>query len=48
MSPLSWFGHWSAWALLALAWLGCAIVVSLLFGVMARVEARMARWRGRK
>ena len=37
------FGHWQTWALLAGAWLGIAMLVSVVFGTIDRVGA----WRER-
>lgn len=36
MIPHSWFGNLSTWALIALAWAGCSIIVGLMVGIMAR------------
>ena len=47
MSLLSWFGHWSTWALIMGAWGGLGCLTALALGVIARMGARRER-RGRK
>lgn len=44
MTPLTWFGHWQTWAMLAGVWLAAGVVFALTVGVMARVE----EWRERR
>lgn len=39
------FGHLNTWLLIALAWLGSAIVCSIIFSLLASVERRIAKRR---
>lgn len=48
MMPLTWFGHWQTWLLIAGGWVVLSVIVGLMMGAMCRIEDIVAKRRERR